>query len=357
MTRSLDDLLKNVSEKVARRPAVDIPTETPACLCENRYYFIKRIASGSRTFDVCPHCNPRNLCRVCNGTGSLVSINPTTGQEELVPNSCECLIWEHRVSRLNASGVPEKYLLAEFSFDNIRYGNKHLDQNMADKFEENQALIRNFCEQADSIIKRGVTPGEKYFLTLVGPVGTGKTYFAICALKDLILNFGHSGKFIDFQSLLNKIRDSYTKKTSEDDIMNPLRLTDVLLIDEFGKGRTENEWEIEKLDDLVNSRYNSGRVTIITSNYLPPELLKEMPTPSAGNFKPKTHSSQWFLQDDSARNPRAETYWTTTLPERIGERMYDRIVEASLFIDFIGIPSFRKSQACDFLRRFQKETT
>jgi DNA replication protein DnaC len=357
MTRTLEDILKGVSEKMAKRPTTEIKTDNPACVCENRYYFVRRLSSGSRTFEVCPQCNPRAACKVCHGTGNIISINPSTGNEEIIPNHCECLIWEQRVARLNSAGIPEKYLLAEFSFDNIRYGKKHLDAKTSNKFEENQAQIRNFCEHADTIIKQGVNPGDKYFLSLVGPVGTGKTYFAICALKDLILNFGHSGRFIDFQSLLNKIRDSYSKKTSEDDIMNPLRNTDVLLIDEFGKGRTENEWEIEKLDDLVNSRYNAGRVTIITSNYLPPELLKENIRQTPHEAKPKSTSNQWFLQDDSARNQRAESYWTVTLPERIGERMYDRILEASLFINFTGIPSFRKSMAGEFLERVQKEST
>ncbi len=358
MTRSIDDIMKNVSEKMSKRnPAENKEANEAPCLCQGRYYFIKRKENGERFFEVCPHCNPRLTCKICDSTGNLIQKNKVTGATEAIPNGCECVVWEARTRKLNAANIPEKYLLAEFSFDNIQYGKKHLSPNLAEKFEENQAQIRDFCEHADNVILEGVNPGDKYTLGLVGPVGSGKTYLGVCALKDLIWHYGHNGKFIDFQALIHKIRDSYTKNLSEDEIMEPLRRVDVLMIDEFGKGRAEKEWENEKLDDLVNSRYNNGRVTILTTNYVPKHLsINQIHSrQNADRGAGKTSSQTWFLgEENGSKTSSADGYQVITLSERIGERMYDRIQETTVWVDFTGISSFRKKMAEDFLVRMNE---
>lgn len=352
MVRTLEDMMKNVAAKMANKNADPIQKNTSPCLCQNRYYFVKRKENGERVFAVCPNCNPRLSCKVCNSTGTVLKKNPHTNETEALPNGCECIVWENRVRKLNDAGIPEKYLLAEFSFDNIRFGKKHLPPKLAEQFENNQAKIRDFCDHANHIIRNGVEPGSKYTLGLVGPVGSGKTFLGVCALKDLIWQYGHSGKFIDFQALLHKIRDTYTKNLSEDDIMDPLRKADILLIDEFGKGRAEKEWEMEKLDDLVNSRYNNGRITILTTNYVPNHLGGDQTV-----SKPiKSPNPYWATTETSPKNHVSDTYQTLTLAERIGERMFDRIQETTEWVNFTGIPSFRKKMAESFLEHVKKDS-
>jgi DNA replication protein DnaC len=157
------------------------------------------------------------------------------------------------------------------------------------------------------------------------------------ALKWFVEETGCTARFVDFLFLLSQLRESYTQNSSEEKILKPLREADVLLIDELGKGRAEKAWQMEKLDDLINSRYNSGRVTILTTNYLPPEATYD---PVRAGFR-------------SA--PANESFWEQSLPERIGARMYDRIVESSVFVDFIGLPSFRRFNAEGFLQRHKSE--
>jgi hypothetical protein len=53
--------------------------------------------------------------------------------------------------------------------------------------------------------------------------------------------------------------------------------------------------------------------------------------------------------------PSNESFWEQSLPERIGARMYDRIVESSVFVDFIGLPSYRRALADDFIERYKTE--
>jgi DNA replication protein DnaC len=168
-------------------------------------------------------------------------------------------------------------------------------------------------------------------------VGTGKTHLASSALRWLVEETGCSARFVDFLFLLSQLRESYSQNSSEEKILKPLREADVLLIDELGKGRAEKAWQLEKLDDLLNSRYNEGRITLLTTNYLPPEFSYD---PVRSGFR-------------SA--PANESFWEQSLPERIGARMYDRIVESSVFVDFIGLPSFRRALADTYLERYKAE--
>lgn len=304
--------------------------DSEMCHCDGVSLFYVRTQPGRKQYAVCPACSPRQSCLRCSGTGHKRHFNLETLREDITPFGCECTTLDKRVETLNQSGVPEKYLHSEFGLQDLG----HLGADKQDKLNRIQESVYNFCEQAHAIIVQGIDPGAKYFLTLLGPVGTGKTYLATAALKRMILNYGHTGRFVDFQSLLGQLRDTYSKKQSEEDLLRPLREADVLLIDELGKGRTENEWQLEKLDDLVNSRYNGGKVTIMTTNYLPPEL----------SYDTTRHGMR--------ATPVNETFWTQTLPERIGARMYDRILEASLLVDFVGLDSFRKTSAQAFLARY-----
>ena len=54
-------------------------------------------------------------------------------------------------------------------------------------------------------------------------------------------------------------------------MINPLIDTEVLVIDELGKGRA-NEWELGVLDQLISKRYNSTKDTIITTNYITKDI-------------------------------------------------------------------------------------
>jgi DNA replication protein DnaC len=353
-SRGLEAILQSLKTKSAARSQTLAGTDSapPVCRCSGRLFFVEQVGTARR-FSICPRCNERRTCHRCRGSGHLEMPNLQTGQSEVIPFGCDCVLGEQRVALLNQAGIPEKYLESEFSFENVKHGYDNVPDSLRSKFTQNQRRIMEFCNQIHDVLAQKQRPGEKYFLTLVGPVGTGKTHFAVCALKDLIWQYGYVGRFVDFQSLLHSIRNAYTRKVPEDEIMLPLRDADILLIDELGKGRSENEWELEKLDDLINTRYNARKITIITTNYLTPDLQREAQAAEQKGRaakKPQSLHMGTLLEDKNATHP-TEGYWQQSLPERVGERMYDRILEVSLFVDFVGIPSFRKRFAQDFITK------
>lgn len=274
------------------------------------------------------------------------------------------------IENLNQAGIPDKFKLANFSASNLFHATEHQEQAGAARFSDNEERVMQFTEAAGRFLKQGVTAGDRFFLTLMGPVGTGKTHLAVAALKDIIIRQRCAGRFVDFQTLLHEIKDTYTRNDSEEDIMRPLRHIPVLVVDEFGKGRTESEWEREKLDDIVNSRYNLGRITIITTNYLPADrmhdplmaFLKERAALQerlrgmvADKNKEREKEARNYLMsafsEETQRLQRSETFFTQSLSDRIGMRMYDRLLEVSQFVDFTGIHSFRRRAADAFLKR------
>jgi DNA replication protein DnaC len=383
--RSFEDIflsLQNLAELREQEESDTLPqNQTQPCFCGKNEYsthhedpseesetdeieesepsepiYIEHTLRGLR-YAVCPACNPRLHCALCEGTGhrvlSKVHIFETDDgevvehvTEEISPNSCSCTHTERLVVLLNNAEIPSKYMEAEMS----SFKDDHLNENQSKKLNENINKIHKFCTQVASNALGDRPVNQKYFITLFGPVGSGKTLLAAAALKMVIVNYGFAGRFVDFQFLLNQIKAEYEQKRSGESLLRQLREVDILVIDELGKGRNENEWQLEKLDDLINSRYNSRKITILTTNYLPQNYkYEDKEIPRTMN---KEVNDFWREGKSSASQgniPVHESFWTQTLLERVGSRMYERIYEVSEFIDFMGMPSYRKFLGKGFL--------
>lgn len=356
--RPLKDIFANIEQLAEKRVKLGAngigETAAAECQCEDGHALYFKWTPQGRKMAVCQHCHPRLNCKKCGGSGHLKTFNTQTLLDDIYPNACECMRIEKNVALFNETGMPDRYLDA--SFGHLKF--PHMNAAQSGKYMKAQEAVYNFCTSVrNAFEKHDPSQCDKVFLLLMGPVGTGKTHLACAGLKMLSLQFGISTKFIDFQAMLGKLREAYARKSSEEDILNPLRHADVLLIDEFGKGRTENEWQMEKLDDLVNSRYNARKITIATTNYLTPELMKDWHKSLSPDDK-KTYLTQYnpsnsqsfYVADNKPTSSASESFWTQSLPERIGARMYDRMMEEALVVDFIGLTSFRSQAAHDFLK-------
>lgn len=309
---------------------------TEPCVCGQSPLGIYVKNEGSSCeFAICPHCDPQPRCEECQGTGQLRRFNLMLLRDEVFPGACACRTGKRRAERLNQASLPKRYKTA--TFQSLTLDHLKQSEKSARKLNDCRERVSEFCEAAAPFLSKQSPAPSKIFLTFLGPVGTGKTHLATAALKWMVEETGCSARFVDFLYLLSQLRETYSQNMSEESILKPLREADVLLIDELGKGRAEKAWQLEKLDDLLNSRYNEGRITLLTTNYLPPEFSYD---PARSGFRTA---------------PSNESFWEQSLPERIGARMYDRIVESSVFVDFIGLPSFRRALADDFIERFKAE--
>lgn len=166
---------------------------------------------------------------------------------------------------------------------------------------------------------KGFLPGEKGFL-LHGTVGTGKTHLLAATLRHLTLEMGIPCRFVEFTHLLSEIKEQFDQGRGETAVLAPLIDVPVLAIDELGKGRN-SEWQLSIIDEIISKRYNRSLTTLFTTNY--PVLDRGLL--AGGVDDPDFH--------------RNATY--STLPERVGERVFSRLFEMAEFIE-IDAPDFRK---------------
>ena len=180
-----------------------------------------------------------------DGTGAIASVgNTATVNFEL---------WLY-----NAAGIPAKYshVLQVDAGLVPTHINRHLQ--MALKYAKEE-FVKKY-------------PTKKGFL-LMGPSGLGKTHLAVGTISELTLYHGVRCMFKDFFYLLSELKQAYSEGTPENEVILPLIETEVLVIDELGKGRS-NEWELNILDQLISKRYNASRMTLITTNYVTREIAK-----------------------------------------------------------------------------------
>ncbi len=251
--RSLLDIFSSIHNIAKVREDADdsLHPQRPACRCGKNYHehenkddsdnladedyqdtdaiYIENTESGAR-FALCSACNPRFNCMLCGGTGHMVfikshAIETPDGQEEfqsedITPYACSCMRLQRLVEKLNHAKIPDRYVHADltaFNFDHLN------DDKQNKKLMLNIEKMAALCAKMGEKFKYKKNTTDKYFVTLFGPVGCGKTLMATAALKMLMLNYHMSGKFVDFQYLLSQLRAEYDEHKTGENILNELR--------------------------------------------------------------------------------------------------------------------------------------
>lgn len=192
------------------------------------------MSTARNEIQICPDCSGSGWRSKGDGVGVV---------------RCKC--WRESRARylLGRARIPERFDPA--SFKNFRASSASLQHAL----EASRKLVNQWPE---------VESGLLY----LGNPGCGKTHLAVALLKGLIEK-SVGGLFYDFNDLLQKIRDSYSQdaRTSELRVLQPVYDAEVLVLDELGASKP-TEWVQETMTHIVNKRYNSKRLTILTSNYL-----------------------------------------------------------------------------------------
>lgn len=242
-------------------------------------------------------------CPECGGRGH-VFIEDETGISSL--RECGCATLVHRLKKLNEAGIPGKFSGTQLeTFQPIG-----ASQKMALRIAKD--FVQDYGTSAQGLL-------------FMGRPGLGKTHLAVSIIKRLILEKGADCKFVDFFQLLSDIRFGYSRDLSEQAIINPYVAAPVLVIDELAKGRN-TEWELTMLDQIISSRYNAAdKITLFTTNYMDQE-----PSPQKSG-KGDSHV------DTGSGNGRKVMPGDETLQEKVGERIYSRLVEMCRFVKLEGM--------------------
>lgn len=200
------------------------------------------------------------------------------------------------IERFRKQGILDVNYL-KYTFDNDDNKNqsvtnmcKKYAKNFSQMYQRNKGLI--FC----------------------GPVGTGKTFFACCIANEVLLQ-AKSILITNIPSLVSKMGFSKEEKHY---ILNQIANVSLLVIDDLGVER-DSAYSIEKVYEIVDTRYRSGKPLIVTTNM---------------SFKDIKNCS-----------------------ELSHKRIYDRITQMCYPIAVLGssrrIDEFNGN--CDFMTKFLKE--
>jgi len=118
-------------------------------------------------------------------------------------------------------------------------------------------------------VRDWVVGGSTGSLTLLGAVGTGKTYLALAVARAFITDGRRAVMFLPMVEALSSMRP--------DGGLSPVELSsiDLLVLDDVGTERV-TEWAAEQMYAVLNRRWLSELPTVITSNLPLDELATHL---------------------------------------------------------------------------------
>jgi len=245
-------------------------------------------------------------CTVCDGTGW----RPVERGEVSGVERCECDQAARPAQLLEAATIPANFQRA--SFENFILPKK--DDNPL----SNETLSKAMLDA--KVYSREYPMTDKAGLLLMGLPGVGKTHLATAVLK-VLLERGFEGIFLDYQSLLERIRSGYNPAagSSAREAYQAALDTAVVLLDDLGAHRV-SDWVEDTVTAIINHRYNARKATIITTN---------LPDPDVGDALAR-------------KDPASGKYWVKdSLADRIGARARSRLFEMCRLVRITATEDYR----------------
>lgn len=185
------------------------------------------------------------------------------GEEIIVPVWCDCMIKADEAEKKQSAAALAAMRSAELRrlslMDSALSAASFDSADMSGDNARSIAMCRRYAEQFPQMRR------DNRGLLLFGGIGTGKTYTAACIANALL----EQGQAAVMTSLV-KLVDS-----GADDLCSRMTAIDLLILDDLGAERT-TDYALEKVYNVVDSRYRTGLPVIYTTN-LTLEDLKHPP--------------------------------------------------------------------------------
>ncbi len=143
--------------------------------------------------------------------------------------------------------------LTHLTFDNLLSQGKSENPISQEQFSRAYEAARAFAAE------------PKGWLVLAGPSGCGKTHLAAAIANHCIAN-NHPVFYITTPDLLDHLRSTFSPNSEMpyDEFFEQVRNTPLLILDDLG-AQSGTPWAKEKLDQLLNHRFNNQLPTVIVS--------------------------------------------------------------------------------------------
>lgn len=155
-----------------------------------------------------------------------------------------------RVQSIKTIGLTEKRFY-EWRFENDNGKNSKLD------------LARKYVQEWDEMQKKNIG------YVIMGPVGTGKSFFAGC-IANALMEQGISVMMTNFSRILNELTKPYADKNQ---IISNLVSYPLLIIDDLGIERN-SEFALEMIYNVIDRRYCTKKPLIVTTNLSYQDMMR-----------------------------------------------------------------------------------
>jgi DNA replication protein DnaC len=205
--------------------------------------------------NVPPEEDAGEICPVCKGAGF---VHPALDSgkvdfSRVVP--CRCSKGELRKKKTE---YLEKYsnlgYLSQLTFDNLSPEGKAASAISREHFAQVYQAAKAFADNPQG------------WLVLSGPSDSGKTHLA-CAIANHRLSSGEPVFYIGTADLLDHLRSAFspTSDTTYDELFEQVKNVPLLVLDDLTL-RSATAWAKEKLEQLLQHRFNARLATVITSD-------------------------------------------------------------------------------------------
>ncbi len=216
-------------------------------------------SSGAEPEEATPSSN----CPICKGARFvhplLASGKPDFSR--VIPCSCtQKELGKERQTRLQR--YSNLGSLTRLTFDNLLPQGRSGNPISQEQFSRAYEIAKTFATE------------PKGWLVLTGPSGCGKTHLA-AAIANERLSQGQPIFFITTPDLLDHLRSTFSPDSEipYDEFFDQVRNTPLLILDDLG-AQSSTPWAKEKLDQLLNHRFNSELPTVVVA-ITPIEQLEE----------------------------------------------------------------------------------
>ena len=222
-------------------------------------------------FLVCGKCHTRRQVEILMPDLERQPFDPEAKVKVKVPVSCRCRAEKQRQQELRDQ--QEKEMRAIDSLKKQSLMDERLRNATFDHFKKTEAnawnlkLCLRYAEHFDEMLEKNQG------LLFYGEVGTGKTFAAACIANHLL-----SLRVPVVMTSFVKLLDSMMGFKDEDQVMiNRLNRAKLLIIDDLGTERS-TDTALEKVYNIVDSRYLAQRPIILTTNLSLDEMKKTLDT-------------------------------------------------------------------------------
>jgi DNA replication protein DnaC len=198
--------------------------------------------------------SPTSACPICRGAGVVHPLLPSGKPDFSRVIACRCTQKEldkERQTRLQQ--YSNLGSLTRLTFDNLAPHGRSGNPISQELFSRAYEAARAFAAEA------------KGWLILTGPSGCGKTHLA-AAIANERLRQGHPVFFITTPDLLDHLRSAFSPDSEipYDESFDQVRNAPLLVLDDLG-AQSSTPWAKEKLDQLLNYRFNHELPTVIVT--------------------------------------------------------------------------------------------